>query len=785
LYVVTLAETRLFERLYFRLPVAEPGSAVAFMTATLFTAAAIIIRFAVDPWVSQLHFVLSYTAVTFSALFCGVAAGLYSIVLSVVLVWYFLVEPRFSFGFANPLDAHDIVGFVIVALVDVMVVGLLRSSVGHLVSIGGLDIAIFESNPDAILVVRDDGRIMRVNDRAITMFGYPRKSLLEQPIEKLIPGPWPKHLARRRGRTADNRTSKAIIEPDLIGQRADGSEFPVDRQIGPVRYRGEPCMIVNVRDMTEIRTAAIALAESRKQQAILEERQRTGDALQQTASRLSGIIQAAPVAIWALDRNDRITMWNPGVERIYGVAAADIVGLSWRDAIHDQIPEGAVGSDYLVRTALENDGFTNLEVKRKGVDGTIQELSVSASVLRDSAGEFSELLFVASDVGETRQLEARLRQAQKMEAVGQLTGGVAHDFNNLLAVIYGNLELLERHGKDDPQVQELVDDALKAAARGANLTHQLLAYSRRQPLSPKEADVGALVVDLVSMLRRVVEESIEIVTSVYPGLWKVRIDTEQLSNALLNLAINGRDAMSTGGRLTISAENKILDQDYCSANPEVIPGPYVKLSVADTGTGMAQGVLERAMEPFFTTKAVGRGSGLGLSMVYGFIKQSDGHMTITSEPGRGTTVNLFLPRFEEPRTASVTNEARPLPEAGDGQVIMVVEDDASVRKLQVRTLNALGYRTLEADDGTGGLAALRQGAHIDLLLTDMVLPGGISGPELACEMKRLKPDIKVIFMSGYVPDVDTYPTVPHARRLTKPFTRMMLAREIHEALEGD
>jgi PAS domain S-box-containing protein len=783
LYGATLPETRLFERLYFRLPVAQPGSPAAFLSATLIAAGAIVVRLAIDPWVSHLHFLLSYTAVTFTVLFCGVAAGLYSIVLSVVLVWFFLVEPRFTFEFANRLEFHDLVGFVIVAIVDVFVVGLLRSSVGHLVSIGGLDIAIFDSNPDAILVVGADGRIVRFNDCAVRMFGYPRKRLLDEHIEKLVPGQWPKRLAGRRG--APKPASEAVFTPDLVGRRADGSEFPIHSQIGPVRYRGEPCLIVNVRDMTEIRAAAVALAESRKQQAILEERQRGADALRQTASRLSGVIQAAPVAIWALDRNDRITIWNPGVERIYGVAAADIVGSCWRDIFHDQIPQGAMGSDELLDTALKNDGFRNLEVKRKLADGTVHELSLSAAVLRDAAGEFSELVFVASDVGETRRLEARLRQAQKMEAVGQLTGGVAHDFNNLLAVIYGNLELLEQHGQGDPLVQELVDDALKAAARGANLTHQLLAFSRLQPLSPKEADVGALVADLISMLRRVIEESIEIVASVAPDLWNARIDTEQLSNALLNLAINGRDAMSAGGRLTVSAENAMLDQDYCSAYPEVMPGPYVKLSVADVGTGMAQSVLERAMEPFFTTKPVGRGSGLGLSMVYGFIKQSEGHMTIHSEPGHGTTVTLFLPRFEKPGAEFAINEARPLPEAGEGQIILVVEDDASVRKLQVRTLNALGYQTLEADDGAGGLASLRQAAHIDLLLTDMVLPGGMSGPELAREMKHLQPDIKVIFMSGYAPDRDMQPASPPARRLTKPFTRTMLAREIHEALQGD
>lgn len=387
---------------------------------------------------------------------------------------------------------------------------------------------------------------------------------------------------------------------------------------------------------------------------------------------------------------------------------------------------------------------------------------------------------------ERKRLEEMLRQSQKMEAVGQLTGGLAHDFNNLLTVIIGNLDLLEEELRANATAQELARLALKASLSGAKLTHQLLAFSRHQTLQTKTFDLNQLVVDTTDLLRRTLGEAIEVEMSLSRDLWSALADSTQLESALANLAVNARDAMPEGGRLTIETANKCLDVDYAATNVEVTPGDYVMLAVSDTGTGIAPEILGKVFDPYFTTKGVGKGTGLGLSMVYGFAKQSGGHVKIYSEIGHGTTVRLYLPRGSADTTPS---DASTLEDSDRGPCeasVLVVEDDADVRIVVVRQLTALGYRVIEAKDGKAALELLRRDQPVDLLFTDMVMPGGISGLDLANQAQGVRPALKVLFTSGYteMAMASSIRVGKLGNLLSKPYRQQDLARKVRDALAG-
>ena len=393
---------------------------------------------------------------------------------------------------------------------------------------------------------------------------------------------------------------------------------------------------------------------------------------------------------------------------------------------------------------------------------------------------YARILVTSVDITERRHAEERLKQAQKMEAVGQLTGGVAHDFNNLLAVIGGNAELLE----DDPKNNSaLTAPIVRAVKRGAELTQRLLAFSRQQPLRPQVIAPGELVAGMSDLLRRSLGETVELAINAPPEVWNALIDPGQVENALLNLAINARDAMPGGGKLTIECSNAVLDATALADNPEAVAGDYVVLEVSDDGTGMSADVKAHAFEPFFTTKEVGAGSGLGLSMVYGFAKQSGGHVSIYSEEGRGTTVKLYLPRATEAKQRKVVKAGADIP-PGDGEVILVIEDDPDVRDLAVHLLERLAYRVISVADAAAAHAVLAAGQRVDLVLSDVVLPGGVSGPQFAEAARRTYPDLKIIFMSGYPAEAATRNGLlgPGQVLLSKPFQRHQLARALRDAL---
>ena len=392
-----------------------------------------------------------------------------------------------------------------------------------------------------------------------------------------------------------------------------------------------------------------------------------------------------------------------------------------------------------------------------------------------------------TDITDRVTSERTLREAQKMQAIGQLTGGVAHDFNNLLTVILGNLEAMQRALGSDHPVTTRIESAARGAERGAALTRHLLAFARRQPLEPKPLNLRRQFIDMTGLLRRTLGEHIDVRVVETAGLWDVLADPAQVESAVLNLAINARDAMTAGGRLTIETANVVLDERYARGHAEVLAGDYVMIAVTDTGTGMTPEVIERAFEPFFTTKEAGKGTGLGLSMVFGFAKQSAGHVKIYSELGQGTSVKLYLPRVIG-ASAQYERPVEPVELPAQSATILVVEDDEAVREIVVLHLRDFGYTVLEAGDGSQALKRAQEAGHLDMVLTDVVLPGTMRGKELVQHLNDISPGLKVLFMSGYTENA----IVHHGKLddgvqlLSKPFKRDQLARKVAEVLgRGD
>jgi CheY-like chemotaxis protein len=377
-----------------------------------------------------------------------------------------------------------------------------------------------------------------------------------------------------------------------------------------------------------------------------------------------------------------------------------------------------------------------------------------------------------------------------MEGIGQLTGGVAHDFNNLLTIIIGNLETLQRNlGEPSIDVDRLrrsADNAMRGARRAESLTQRLLAFSRQQPLSPKPVDFGRLVSGMSDLLRRTLGEQVTVETVLGGGLWRAHADPNQLELAILNLAVNARDAMPSGGKLTLETENVFIDEKYAATQVEVVPGQYVMLAVTDNGSGMSSDVKARAFDPFFTTKDVGHGTGLGLSQVYGFVKQSRGHVKIYSEVGEGTTIKIYLPRAHAV-TASDEDKPEETPVRGSSnETVLVVEDDADVRTYSCDTLRDLGYTVVEAENGRAGLRALQSNPAIRILFTDIGLPGGMNGRQLSEEARKLRPDLKVLFTTGYARNAIVHEgrLDPGVELITKPFTQSALATKLRDIIDA-
>ena len=527
-----------------------------------------------------------------------------------------------------------------------------------------------------------------------------------------------------------------------------------------------------------------AIERALEEKTFREERKESEKALRKSEAAFRGLFEAAPDAIVLVNEDGRITLVNAQAESVFGYTREELIGQPMEMLLPERFRERHIGHRpaYQANPTIRRMGV-GLELFALRKDGVEIPVEVGLSSLQTNEG--ARVLSIIRDVSERKQLELQFFQAQKMEAIGRLAGGVAHDFNNHLGIIIGYSELLlERLGANDP-LRKNAGMIKEAGLRSASLTRQLLAFSRRQIFEPRILDLNEVVSELEKMLRPLIGEDIELVTSLDPVLGKVRGDSTQMEQVIMNLAANARDAMPQGGRLTIETTNVDLDEAYAKAHVTAHAGPHVMLAVSDTGMGMAPETLAHIYEPFFTTKEKSKGTGLGLAMVYGIVKQSGGWIWVYSEPGHGTTFKIYLPRVEAGIREAEAEVASPVSLKGE-ETILVVEDEAMLRELACEFLQSSGYTVLEAANGAEAIEiSKRHQGPIHLLMTDAVMPG-MSGRELAQRLVGARPDMKVLYVSGYTDDVVLRNGLlePDRAFLQKPFTKDALTNKVRAVLEG-
>ncbi|WP_052214007.1 PAS domain S-box protein [Belnapia sp. F-4-1] len=643
-----------------------------------------------------------------------------------------------------------------------------------------------DSAPALIWMTDEQGRQVFANMHHDYLFGRPAAEMLGEGWREVV---WPEDLP---GHEAAFREAFAARRPYRRELRVIDRHGAVRwlRCEGVVRLDDHGRFLGYTGCSVDISAAKHAEAELRRLNETLERRvaERTAQ-LAASEVRFRTYFESSPDLVFLIKVSPEgvacFEAINPAAERFTGMKAADTIGWPVETVLPPAIAE-TIAQRYR-RCAEEQRRMTYETVYE--VEGERRVADVILVPMGEAEGGGRLVLGNARDITRTQALEEQLRQAQKMEAVGQLTGGIAHDFNNLLTGIIGALAILERR-VEAGQVEGLeryTSVAVTSAQRAAALTQRLLAFARRQPLDPRPVEANRLIAGMEELLRRTLGPAIVLELRLAEGLWPTRCDPNQLENAILNLAINARDAMPEGGRLTIGTETSVLDQAAARAiGGELLPGEYVTINVGDTGTGMPPEVLERAFEPFFTTKPIGQGTGLGLSMLYGFVKQSGGHVRVESAAGQGTVFRLTLPRHRgTPDRAEAEERDGRAPRSGRGETVLVVEDEPSVRLLIIETLKDLGYATLETADGPAGLEAIRSGARIDLLVTDVGLPG-MNGRQLADAARELRPGLKVLFVTGYAHNTlgDQAPLQPGMELLTKPFSLTELGRRIHALIDS-
>lgn len=614
--------------------------------------------------------------------------------------------------------------------------------------------------PDAIIATDDDGRITVFNQAAADLFGYHDDEILGQSIARLLPQRFA--AAHREHMTGFGQLPGAMRRMnehiEVFGRRRNGDEFPAEAAVSKLEEDGRVTFMAVIRDIS-----------ARKRD---EERLR----------KLSHAVDHSANLIVITDRRGVIEYVNSSLLDRMGYTAEEVIGREpslWKSGRTS--PQVYAELWQTIQAGERWHGAFENRCK----DGTHISVTGTIAPIQDQQGRITHFISIQEDVTDRKVLEAQLRQAQRMEAVGQLTGGIAHDFNNLLTVVIGNLDLLLEQPDVSSASAEMARLALEASLRGARLTQQLLAFSRRQPLEPKAFDLRERVYATLDLLRRTLGEQIVIETCVADDLWPVMADPAQLEAAFANLAINARDAMPQGGRLTIELANKTLDDDYSAQNLDVTPGNYLMLAISDNGAGIDPETLDKVFEPFFTTKERGKGTGLGLSMVYGFAKQSGGHVKIYSELRHGTTVRLYLPRARPGQEAAPKDPHVPVALSAGSARVLVVEDSAEVRQVAVNHLLGFGCQVVEAASGSEALERLAADRDIDLLFTDIIMPGGMSGPELAHKALELRPQLKVLFTTGYAEAAITgaYPMNQGSGLLSKPYRKEDMARKLREVLK--
>ncbi|MQW86394.1 PAS domain S-box protein [Sinorhizobium saheli] len=495
----------------------------------------------------------------------------------------------------------------------------------------------------------------------------------------------------------------------------------------------------------------------------------------------AALLDMARDAIIVHDVEHRILFWNKGAERIYGWTAEEAVGQSLGALLY-----GGVSNPLAYVASVVAGGEWSGEIVQWRKDGSRITVEARCSLMHDGAGSPQAILSINSDITKRLAIEEQLRQAQKLEAVGQLTGGVAHDFNNLLTVILGNAEVLTERLSEDKNLRRFAEMISAAAQRGADLVDRLLAFARRRALEPRAVDLNSLLKEMDGLLRRALSEDVDIVFRCHSGLWNALVDPSELETAILNLCLNARDAMPRGGRLTIETANSTLDQNHADCNADIAPGQYVSVAISDTGTGIEPHILARVFEPFFTTKEAGKGSGLGLSMVFGFAKQSNGHVKISSQPGRGTTVKIYLPRVVQGQTETRSRREKPALPLGR-EKILLVEDNDLVLSYAAAQLEELGYRVISARNDSEALSLLRAIPDIDLLFTDVIMPGGLNGRQLAEEARKIQATIAILLTSGCtgkLPALHRSGLDRGLHFLSKPYRPSELAAKLRVILDG-
>ena len=632
--------------------------------------------------------------------------------------------------------------------------------------------AAVQSSNDSIITLTSDGIVTSWNPAAVRLFGWTDKEMFGRSIDQIVPDDRHHEVPHifdtiARGEILDNYQTVRLSK--------DGRAITVSLSVAPIKLASGSvigaCSVA--RDITE----SIKAKERIEQE--MHERRRITEILDNTINSMAD-------AVLVGDRDGNIVLCNAAAQRVMNIREG-MTPAQWTYAQQIFMADGVTPMPLQERPlmrAVRGESFEDYELTvHYPHAGTPITFVATGGPIRAGSQQAAGGVVVYHDVSEARETERQLRQAQKMEAVGQLTGGVAHDFNNILTVITGTIEILEEGVADRPElaaIAKMIDDA---AARGAELTNHLLAFSRRQPLQPRDTNVNALIMEVGRLLRPTLGGNIEIESMLDDNASSALIDPSQLTTSLLNLALNARDAMPGGGKLTFETTDAILDDNYAGMNEEVGPGPYVMIAVSDNGSGIAPDIIDKVFEPFFTTKVLGKGPGLGLSMVYGFVKQSGGHIKIYSEVGHGSTIKMYLPRAAT-MAQQFTDMAPAEPIHGGYETVLIVEDDALVRTYVTAQVRALGYRTLAATNAAEALTLIDGDTPIDLLFTDVVMPGTMNGRQLADETRRRRPGIKVLFTSGYAENA----IVHHGRLdpgvllLAKPYRKQQLAQMIRIAL---